>query len=355
MPKDPTDSELKKRIENLVRTVDIQSTRLKQFIKLLSKQYGVDLTPRKAFIRDVISEAIENLSNDSGADNDDDAEEDDESENNHDDDDDDSVSNDKSKNNKIKKPTAKSRGGSGGGGLATRLEISDKLEKFLKKGKLMSRTEIVKSLWEYIRENDLQNPNNKREIILDAAMKKAFGCDKFTMFTMNKYIGAHIYPFKPVDLTERSASHKKGKSESKSPAKRKTSKGGKDGKKEKKKRKTGTQPPYRLSRELQAVVKEEILPRPQVVSKIWKYIKANGLQSEENRREVKCDAKLKAIMKKSKVTMFEITRLLSPHLLEKVDRSLYMHREEDDNDDVEDDDEEEEEEEEETDEDEDDE
>ena len=125
----------------------------------------------------------------------------------------------------------------------------------------MARTEIVKCLWEYIRENNLQNPANKREIILDSEMKKVFGCETFTMFTMNKYVGAHIEPFKPVDLSTNSTT----------PKKRKTPK-------EKKPRKAGTQAPYQLSPELVRVTGKQILPRPQVTKALWEYIRANDLQ-----------------------------------------------------------------------------
>ena len=86
------------------------------------------------------------------------------------------------------KKKAKRSGGGGGGGLAAKKEISPELAKFLNvgEGTMMARTEIVKMLWDYIREHDLQNPSDKREVVLDEAMQAVFGCEKFTMFTMNK-------------------------------------------------------------------------------------------------------------------------------------------------------------------------
>jgi len=94
-------------------------------------------------------------------------------------------------------------------GLQQEKAISDELAAFLGKGKLMSRTEIVKALWEYFRKHNLQNPSNKKEIILDKPMRKVFGCKTFTIFTMNKYISAHVHPFKPVDLTSPSSTSKR--------------------------------------------------------------------------------------------------------------------------------------------------
>jgi upstream activation factor subunit UAF30 len=95
------------------------------------------------------------------------------------------------------------------------------------------------------------------------------------------------------------------------------------------KRKAGTQPPYRLSEELQEIVGEPVLPRPQVVSKIWSYIKEHQLQNEQDRREILCDDLLFAVMKKPKVSMFQMNQLITPHLLEKADRSEYVHGNED--------------------------
>ena len=56
----------------------------------------------------------------------------------------------------------------------------------------LPRGEVVSKVWEYIKKHDLQNPENKREILADAALKKVFGRDKVTMFEMNKYLAQHL-------------------------------------------------------------------------------------------------------------------------------------------------------------------
>jgi upstream activation factor subunit UAF30 len=299
-----TDVQLKQTIEKLVPRVDIESTGLKAFMKLLSAELGgVDLKVRKMFIRETVADAITRMSQDI------------EDEGDARDDSEDDAGSDKESveapTTTKKKRTIKNSDGSGGGGLAERKEISPQLSAFFGKGNKMARTEIVKSLWEYVREHDLQNPLNRREIILDEAMKNVFACDTFTIFSMNKYISAHIHPFKPVDLT---ASTEPAKKRKVTPTKTAN-----------KKRKTGTQPPYRLSDDLVAVVGKPILPRPQVVSAIWEYIKANDLQNPIDKREILCDAKLEVVMKRKKVSMFKMNQLISPHLIEKVDRSEYQH------------------------------
>ena len=74
------------------------------------------------------------------------------------------------------------------------------------------------------------------------------------------------------------------------------------------------QQPLRPSAELAAVVGPEPLPRGEVVSKVWEYIKANGLQNPEDRREILADAKLEAVFGATKVTMFEMNKHLARHL-----------------------------------------
>lgn len=58
--------------------------------------------------------------------------------------------------------------------------------------KPLARTEAVSKIWEYIKKNNLQNPENKREIIADDKLKPVFGKPKVTMFEMNKYLSAHL-------------------------------------------------------------------------------------------------------------------------------------------------------------------
>ena len=74
------------------------------------------------------------------------------------------------------------------------------------------------------------------------------------------------------------------------------------------------QQPLRPSKELAAVVGKDPLPRGEVVSKVWDYIKKHELQNPENRREILADAKLEAVFGKKKVTMFEMNKHLAQHL-----------------------------------------
>ena len=74
------------------------------------------------------------------------------------------------------------------------------------------------------------------------------------------------------------------------------------------------QKPLQPSNELAAVVGSDPLPRSEMVSRVWDYIKQHNLQNPENRREIVADDKLKPIFGKDKVTMFEMNRYLAQHL-----------------------------------------
>src|SRR3954469_2866591 len=72
--------------------------------------------------------------------------------------------------------------------------------------------------------------------------------------------------------------------------------------------------PLQPSKELAAVVGSDPLPRPEVVSKVWDYIKTNNLQNPSNKREIVADDKLRAVFGKDRVTMFEMNKHLAQHL-----------------------------------------
>ncbi len=74
------------------------------------------------------------------------------------------------------------------------------------------------------------------------------------------------------------------------------------------------QRPLRPSAELAAVVGPEPLPRGEVVSRVWAYIKEHGLQNPGDRREILADEKLEAVFGAKKATMFEMNKHLARHL-----------------------------------------
>lgn len=69
-----------------------------------------------------------------------------------------------------------------------------------------------------------------------------------------------------------------------------------------------------LSPALSAVVGDKPLPRTEIVSKLWTYIKSKGLQDKVNKRMINADDKLKAVFGKAQVSMFEMAGLIGKHV-----------------------------------------
>jgi upstream activation factor subunit UAF30 len=65
---------------------------------------------------------------------------------------------------------------------------------------------------------------------------------------------------------------------------------------------------------LAAIVGATPMPRTEVTSKIWAYIKKNKLQDAVNKRMINADDKLKALFGKAQASMFELTKYVSKHL-----------------------------------------
>jgi chromatin remodeling complex protein RSC6 len=79
-----------------------------------------------------------------------------------------------------------------GGGLARPVTPSADLAQITGTAPL-PRSQVVSKVWDHIRKNNLQNPQNKREILADDKLKKVFGGkDKVSMFEMNKHLSNHL-------------------------------------------------------------------------------------------------------------------------------------------------------------------
>lgn len=204
-----------------------------------------------------------------------------------------------------------------------KLEYSSSLAQFMEKS-FGPRTEVIKKLWDHIKANNLQNPQDKREILCDDILKEIFKCNKMTMFKMNKLLTKHIkkaeelQPIKQEieeDDEEGTDDDEEGESEKPRPKKQKIQKKIKKDKVTTKKREPNENNAFmkklKLSPQLSAFlggIAEE--SRPQVVKKLWEYIKTNGLQRQDNKQYIQCDAALKKIFKVDEIHMFTMNRLL---------------------------------------------
>ena len=77
----------------------------------------------------------------------------------------------------------------------------------------------------------------------------------------------------------------------------------------------GLAKPVKPSAELAKVTGSNPMPRSEITKKVWDYIKKNNLQDQKNKREINADDTLKPIFGgKSRVNMFEMTKLVNNHL-----------------------------------------
>ncbi|KPK33737.1 MAG: DNA topoisomerase I [Chlamydiae bacterium SM23_39] len=71
---------------------------------------------------------------------------------------------------------------------------------------------------------------------------------------------------------------------------------------------------YKISEELEAIIKEKEATRSDVLKKIWSYIKSKNLQNPKNKREIIPDEKLSKIIGKEPIDMMKLSKALSKHM-----------------------------------------
>ena len=81
-------------------------------------------------------------------------------------------------------------------GFAIPTKISKELSVFMNKkdGEKAARTEVTQYIIQYIKEKELQNKENKQEIILDDNLGNLLNCgtNTITYFTIQKYMNQHF-------------------------------------------------------------------------------------------------------------------------------------------------------------------
>ena len=76
----------------------------------------------------------------------------------------------------------------------------------------------------------------------------------------------------------------------------------------------GIHKPVTPSAELAAVVGKGPMPRSEIVSKLWEYIKKNSLQDSKDKRQINADGALEKVFGKKSVSMFEMNKHVSNHV-----------------------------------------
>ncbi|XP_043714047.1 upstream activation factor subunit UAF30-like isoform X2 [Telopea speciosissima] len=334
-----SDSELVGRLQEFLRTSDLTTTTTAIVRRKLEEDFGIDLSEKKSFIREQVDlflqsqlekteevdeeeEEEDEEEGNAGADNDgkrkikseensgSDSEEEDEDAEGEVDEDEKPRHGSGSGKRASSKPTkdVKKRGG----GFTKLCTLSPQLQKFLGVPEL-ARTEVVKQIWAYIRKNDLQDPNNRRDIICDERLHELFRVKSINMFQMNKALSKHIWPLDSEDAQNKSTQKEK-------PRKQERKEDPIDPKPKEKRQKGGSSgflAPLQLS---EALVKfigtgESALSRSDVVKRMWEYIKQNNLQDPSDKRRIICDEKLKELFEVDFFNGFTVPKLLATHFI----------------------------------------
>jgi upstream activation factor subunit UAF30 len=93
---------------------------------------------------------------------------------------------------KATKAQPKTGGGGKANALQKALQPSEELAAVVGGPAPLPRAEAVSKVWDYIKARNLQNPEDRREILADDTLRKVFGKDKVTMFEMNKHLARHL-------------------------------------------------------------------------------------------------------------------------------------------------------------------
>lgn len=78
-----------------------------------------------------------------------------------------------------------------GKGFNKELTCSAELREFTGEKKI-SRGQLMKAIWKHIKKHDLQNPENKREIVPDKKLATLIGSKPINMFKMPGKLSEHL-------------------------------------------------------------------------------------------------------------------------------------------------------------------
>ncbi|KAG2575466.1 uncharacterized protein LOC120642770 [Panicum virgatum] len=195
------------------------------------------------------------------------------------------------------KESASKRKRGGPGGLNKVCAISPELQTIVGET-AMSRTQIVKQLWAYIRQNNLQDPDDKRKIICNDELRVVFGTDTTDMFKMNKLLAKHITPLDPKDQIHNTKRMKAP---------------------------TETPQPGPLINQPSVVISDALakfigvdgtFPQEDALKYLWDYIKANQLEDVIN-GSILCDSKLQELFGCESIPMSGLSEMLGHHFIKK--------------------------------------
>lgn len=302
----PSDDAVKSRLAEVLKTADLSSTTEKMLRKQLEGEFGADLSSKKALIRAEVEAYLAAQA----ADGAEEAEEEEE---------------DAGTSSRKRK----SRGGGGGGAARFGDILSEPMAAFLGLERC-PRTMVVKKIWEYVKANDLQDPKDRRRIILDDKLKTLFPGKTINMFSMQKVLSKHVFVEDRVESSEYeeddsegeesgSGSEEEESEEERPKKKRAPAKKAPAAKKAKAAggaaKPNGFTKPCKLAPDLAEWMGVETASRPAITSYLWKYAKERNLQDPANKQFILADETLKALTGEERFKAFSFGKLIKDKVL----------------------------------------
>lgn len=297
----PNEEEIAPVLQDILKNSNLDKMTLRLVMDNLSEHFGVSadsLSIRKKYVREEITAYLENDYNPDGVDE--------------------AGSSSATPKKRKRAPTGPAKLN----GLEKAVILAEPLADFLGEY-VLPRTHVAKRIIAYVKEHNLQDSSDRRNVICDETLKKLFKVDNFTFFSLNKLTTSLLYKENEVEdermkqlcaecnqktLDEKQAKIDSGeiaapKSKSRSTKKMKEA-GEKGGQ--------APGPPYRLSDAMAEVCGGEVMSRKEVLQKIWAYIRENQLSGGG---KINCDEKLKAIFDgEESIKNFGVTKYIKQHI-----------------------------------------
>lgn len=186
------------------------------------------------------------------------------------------------------------------------------------------RSTILKILNAYVKEKNLQDPNDRRYVVCDQKLKNLFGVERCTILEMSKYITPHL--LKPEAVGGKYVEEAKLFEEEYIKMKAHEVGSPRSSKKKKRTRKLVTSTaddmkegrklfkPVLLSEDLSAICKQKKeMSRQDIVKSVWEYIRLNNLQGKPG-EPIRCDFLLKKVYNSDQVDVKTIVKGISAHV-----------------------------------------
>ena len=294
----------KNRIIEILQNSDLQKVTPKSIRLQLQQEFNVDLSSEKSRLKTLIFQLLDSITSGSCIPSDiasdidvKDVDQQDESKEQHDE------SDTEENREETREETSSKSKRKRSGGFQKQHYLSQELSGFLNK-KTCSRTAVTKEIWDYIKSRNLQDSKDKRYILADDSLFTILKKKRIHMFQMTKVVSSHIKEgVQEEDILSESLSEKESTSKA---SKTKTKKV----KRENSSKTGGFHKEYTLSKELSLVLEQEKSSRPQVVKKLWDYIKSRNLQDPKDKRFILADDALFNVFKTKRLNGFKVIILV---------------------------------------------